>query len=128
MPAARLGSCLSRCCFLRKWVNAWWLERCGKKAYLCEVLANCLARVTERCSKFPAFRNRHGSGLTGQKDLQKYTNKWKKMETSHRLACCKKLEGLVKSLSKWLRLGTEWISEFCRIPEWFVLEGNLKVI
>lgn len=32
MPAARLGSCFSRCCFLRKWVNAWWLERCGKKS------------------------------------------------------------------------------------------------
>lgn len=55
MPAARLGSCFSRCCFLRKWVNAWWLEWCGKKAYLCEALANCLARVTERCSKFPDF-------------------------------------------------------------------------
>lgn len=55
------------------------LERCGKKkAYLCEGLANCLASVTERCSKFPGFRNCDGSGLTGQKDFQKYKkNKWK---------------------------------------------------
>lgn len=49
----------------------------AKRAYLCEVLANCLASVTEHCSKFPGFRNRDGSGLTGQKDFQNYTNKWK---------------------------------------------------
>lgn len=110
MPAARLGSCFSRCCFLRKWVNAWWLEWCGKKAYLCEVLANCLARVTECCSKFPGFRNCHGSGLTGQKDLQKYTNKWKYRGKNHWLAWCKK--NLVRKspgLSKWLRLG-DWVN------------------
>lgn len=49
-----------------------------KGAYLCEVLANGRASVAERCSKFPGFRNRDGSGLTGQKDCQKHTNTWEK--------------------------------------------------
>lgn len=47
-----------------------------KRAYLCEVLANGRASVAERCSKLPGFRNRDGSGLTGQKDCQKHTNNW----------------------------------------------------
>lgn len=84
----------------------------AKKAYLCEVLANCLARVTERCSKFPGFRNRHSSGLTGQKDLQKYTNKWKcrgkKKKKKSLAALLQKAGGPCEEVSRSEQVAEAW--------------------